>query len=83
MNLHQIVNYPFIDTYNANEILLLFTISIGTEGIMTTHTRFKYSSIFAVALLTAFSAQALAEETVTAAVDSECRNCHNYGQSVS
>ncbi|MEO9494820.1 MAG: TonB-dependent siderophore receptor [Vibrio splendidus] len=35
---------------------------------MTTHTRFKYSSL-AVALLTAFSAQALAEETVTA-VDS-------------
>ncbi|CAK1901931.1 iron complex outermembrane recepter protein [Vibrio crassostreae] len=33
---------------------------------MTTHTRFKYSSL-AVALLTAFSAQALAEETVTAA----------------
>ncbi|MBT9242265.1 TonB-dependent siderophore receptor [Vibrio splendidus] len=32
---------------------------------MTTHTRFKYSSL-AVALLTAFSAQALAEETVTA-----------------
>ncbi|MFM2607390.1 TonB-dependent siderophore receptor [Vibrio chagasii] len=33
---------------------------------MTTHTRFKYSSL-AVALLTAFSAQALAEETATAA----------------
>ncbi|WP_052878623.1 TonB-dependent siderophore receptor [Vibrio coralliirubri] len=33
---------------------------------MTTHTRFKYSSL-AVALLTAFSTQALAEETVTAA----------------
>ncbi|PMN00750.1 ligand-gated channel protein [Vibrio splendidus] len=33
---------------------------------MTTHTRFKYSSL-AVALLTAFSAQAFAEETVTAA----------------
>ncbi|MFA0551942.1 TonB-dependent siderophore receptor [Vibrio lentus] len=33
---------------------------------MTTHTRFKYSSL-AVSLLTAFSAQALAEETVTAA----------------
>ena len=33
---------------------------------MTTHTRFKYSSL-AVALLTAFSAQTLAEETVTAA----------------
>lgn len=36
------------------------------RGIMTTHTRFKYSSL-AVALLTAFSAQALAEETATAA----------------
>lgn len=33
---------------------------------MTTHTRFKYSSL-AVALLTALSAQALAEETVTTA----------------
>ncbi|MGI9875917.1 TonB-dependent siderophore receptor [Vibrio chagasii] len=33
---------------------------------MITHTRFKYSSL-AVALLTAFSAQALAEETATAA----------------
>ncbi|CAK1706268.1 iron complex outermembrane recepter protein [Vibrio crassostreae] len=33
---------------------------------MTTHTRFKYS-LLAVALLTAFSAQALAEETATAA----------------
>ncbi|OEF07509.1 TonB-dependent siderophore receptor [Vibrio genomosp. F10] len=33
---------------------------------MTTHTRFKYSSL-AVALLTALSAQALAEETITAA----------------
>ncbi|TCN83870.1 iron complex outermembrane receptor protein [Vibrio crassostreae] len=33
---------------------------------MTTHTRFKYSSL-AVALLTAFSAQALAEEKATAA----------------
>ncbi|WP_063344221.1 TonB-dependent siderophore receptor [Vibrio jasicida] len=32
---------------------------------MTTHTRFKYSSL-AVALLTAFSAQALAEEAVSA-----------------
>ena len=33
---------------------------------MTTHTRFKYSSL-AVALLTALSAQAMAEDTVTAA----------------
>ncbi|MBU2932853.1 TonB-dependent siderophore receptor [Vibrio cyclitrophicus] len=33
---------------------------------MTTHTRFKYSSL-AVALLTAFSTQALAEDTITAA----------------
>jgi len=33
---------------------------------MTTHTRFKYSSL-AVALLTALSAQAMAEETVTTA----------------
>ncbi|MEZ8318717.1 TonB-dependent siderophore receptor [Vibrio splendidus] len=33
---------------------------------MTTHTRFKYSSL-AVALLTAFSAQALAEDTATSA----------------
>lgn len=33
---------------------------------MTIHTRFKYSSL-AVALLTALSAQALAEETVTTA----------------